>query len=304
MSEKKYLIVGAGGVGGSIAGFLAAVGNDVACIARGAHLQAIRDNGLTIRSTLKGELKVHVKACTDDEYQDKADVIFVCVKEYSLRSMYGVIQKAAHADTLVIPVLNVYGAGEKIRQLTEGVTVADGCIYIVSFVSGAGEITQMGKIFRIVFGMRKGQNIPPQRLESVRDDLERAGIKAVVSDDIDRDTFVKWSYISAMACTGAYFDVPMREIQKSGRERDVFIALSRESEEIGRRMGIALPDGLTASHLQVLDKLDPESTASLQKDIARGHESEIDGLLFRMIRTGEKLGVEMPVYRTIAGKFA
>jgi 2-dehydropantoate 2-reductase len=162
----------------------------------------------------------------------------------------------------------------------------------------------MGKIFRVVFGARKGQNIPPERLEAVRNDLEQAGIKATVSDDIDRDTFVKWSYISAMACTGAYFDVPMREIQKPGQQRNVFIGLSQESEKTGRKMGIALPDKLVEAHLQVLDKLDPESTASLQKDLAKGHESEIDGLLFQMIRTGERLGVEMPVYRKVARKFA
>ncbi|MEG0253288.1 MAG: 2-dehydropantoate 2-reductase, partial [Muribaculaceae bacterium] len=74
----KYLIIGTGGVGGSIAGFLALAGNDVTCIARGEHLRAIRENGLHLKSGLKGNHLVKVKACTADEYNDIADVIFVC----------------------------------------------------------------------------------------------------------------------------------------------------------------------------------------------------------------------------------
>jgi 2-dehydropantoate 2-reductase len=253
---------------------------------------------------LKGEACIPVKAYTTEEYADKADVIFVCVKGYSIASVGEIIRKAAHKDTVVIPTLNVYGMGDRIQQLAGDVSVLDGCIYIVSYVSGDGEITQMGKIFRLVFGARRGQQVDAGILDDIRADLEQSGIKAVVSDDIDRDTFIKWSYISAMACTGAYFDVPMQEIQQPGQARDLFIGLSRESEEIGRRMGIALPEGLLNIHLQVLDKLDPQSTASLQKDLAKGHASEIDGLLFQMIRMGEKWGMEMPVYRKIALKFA
>ncbi|MDR2847522.1 MAG: 2-dehydropantoate 2-reductase [Bacteroidales bacterium] len=303
MSPKlKYLIAGTGGVGGSIGGFLALSGNDVTCIARGAHLQAIRQQGLRLNSTLKGVQTVGVKAFTAEEYNEKADVIFVCVKGYSVESIAGLIQKAAHQDTLVIPVLNVYGTGDRLQQLTSGVTVLDGCIYIVSFVSAAGEITQMGKIFRLVYGVRR-QPVPAEKLEAIHTDLLNAGIKADISDDINRDTFIKWSYISAMACTGAYFDVPMAPIQTNGKERDVFIGLSRESAEIGRKSGILLPDNLVDEHLRILDKLTPDSTASMQKDLAKGRQSEINDLLFRMISLGEKTGVATPVYRQVAEKF-
>ena len=106
-----------------------------------------------------------------------------------------------------------------------------------------------------------------------------------------------------MALTGAYFDVPMREIQKAGEERDVFIGLSTKSAEVGRKLNIPVPDDLVAYNLKILDGLDPDSTASLQKDIAKGHESEINDLLFNMIRMGEKTGIKTPVYRKIAEKF-
>lgn len=299
----NYLIAGTGGVGGSIAAFLALAGKDVACIARGEHLTAIRQNGLKLHSDLKGEHTLHIPACTAEEYQGKADVIFVCVKGYSVDSITDLIRRAAKPDTVVIPILNVYGTGPRIQRLVPGVMVLDGCIYIVGFVSGKGEITQMGKIFRLVYGAHKGTDVSRDTLLAVKRDLEESGIKADLSDDINRDTFVKWSFISAMAVTGAYYDVPMGEVQKPGEIRDTFIGLSRESNELGRRLGIDLPTDLVEYNLKVIDKLDPHSTASMQKDLARGHESEVQGLLFDLIDAAEAHGVNIPTYRRVAEKF-
>ncbi len=300
---KKYLVIGTGGVGGSIAGFLALAGKDVTCIARGKHLEAIRKYGLHLKSDLKGEHYLPVKACTAEEYKDKADVVFVCVKGYSIDSIKDVLEKSARPDTLVIPILNVYGTGPRIGRLVPSVKVLDGCIYIVGFVSGEGEITQMGRIFRLIFGARPEQNIPQEALDEIADVLQSCGIKAEVSDDINRDTFIKWAFISAMACTGAYHDVPMGEIQHEGPVRDTFIGLSRESAEMGHRLGVAYPEDPVAYNLKVIDKLDPHSTASMQKDLVKGHQSEIQGMLFDVIKLGEKLGTDLTTYRKVAAKF-
>lgn len=300
---KKYLVIGTGGVGGSIAGFLALAGKDVTCIARGKHLEAIRKYGLHLKSDLKGEHYLPVKACTAEEYKDKADVVFVCVKGYSIDSIKDVLEKSARPDTLVIPILNVYGTGPRIGRLVPSVKVLDGCIYIVGFVSGEGEITQMGRIFRLIFGARPEQNIPQEALDEIADVLQSCGIKAEVSDDINRDTFIKWAFISAMACTGAYHDVPMGEVQHDGSVRDTFIGLSRESAEMGHRLGVAYPEDPVAYNLKVIDKLDPHSTASMQKDLAKGHQSEIQGMLFDVIKLGEELGTDLTTYRKVAAKF-
>lgn len=299
----NYLIAGTGGVGGSIAAFLALAGKNVTCIARGEHLAAIREHGLQLHSDLKGEHTLHVPACTAEEYQGKADVIFVCVKGYSIDSITDLIRRAAKPETVVIPILNVYGTGPRIQRLVPGVTVLDGCIYIVGFVSGKGEITQMGKIFRLVYGAHKGTQVSRETLEAVQRDLQESGIKAEISEDINRDTFVKWSFISAMAVTGAYYDVPMGEVQKPGEVRDTFTGLSRESAELGRHLGIDLPADLVEYNLKIIDSLDPHSTASMQKDMARGHESEVQGLLFDLIDAAEAHGVDIPTYRMVAQKF-
>lgn len=306
----KYLIAGTGGVGGSIAAFLSLAGKDVTCIARGEHLAALREHGLQLHSDLKGEHTLKIPAYTAEEYTGilssgyKADVIFVCVKGYSVDSITELIKRAAHEHTVVIPILNVYGTGPRIQRLVPGVTVLDGCIYIVGFVSGRGEITQMGKIFRLVYGAHRGTIVSRETLEAVQRDLQESGIKAEISDDIDRDTFVKWSFISAMAVTGAYYDVPMGEVQRPGKVRDTFIGLSQESAALGKKLGIEFKEDIVEYNLKVVDKLAPESTASMQKDMAKGHQSEVQGLLFDLIAAAEEHGIEVPTYRMVAEKFS
>ena len=239
-NRLRYLIAGTGGVGGSIAGFLSLAGKNVTCIARGAHLQAIQQDGLKLKSDLKGEHTLRMDACTAEEYNGKADVIFVCVKGYSVDSITELIKRASHENTIVIPILNVYGTGPRIQRLVPGITVLDGCIYIVGFVSGPGEITQMGTIFRLVYGAHRGTVVPVGMMEAVQRDLQESGIKVEISPDINRDTFIKWSFISAMAVTGAYYNVPMGEVQKPGKVRDTFIGLSTESAALGKKLGIEI----------------------------------------------------------------
>lgn len=300
----KYLILGTGGVGGSIAAYLHLAGNDVACIARGEALKAIKERGLIFHSDVKGEHVVPLKAFAADEYTDSPDVIFVTVKGYSIDEIGPVIKRISTPGTIVIPVLNVYGTGTKIAAAAPGVNVLDGCIYIVGFKSGTGEITQMGEIFHLVFGVPRGREVDADILERITADLRNAGIKVTLSDNIDRDTFIKWSYISAMALTGAYYDIPMGPIQHPGPERDTFIGLSRESKAIGEALGIDFGCDLVAHHLEVMDSLDPLSTASLQKDLKAGHKSEIQGQLFDIIDRAHDLGIPTPTYDKIAAKFS
>ncbi|MDR2804241.1 MAG: ketopantoate reductase family protein [Dysgonamonadaceae bacterium] len=302
--NTKYLLIGAGGVGGSIAAFLGLAGKDLTCIARGTHLEAIQQRGLHLISDLRGEHTVRVKACTGEEYNEKADVIIVCVKGYSLEAIAPVLKKAAHPETIILPVLNGFGYGERIRTMTGLRNVLDGCIYIVAYISQPGEVVQMGEVFRLIFGAPAGLNVPSERLQAIQADLQESGIRTILSDDIRRDTFIKWSFISAMACTGAYFDVPMGALQTPGPEREMFAGLSDESTVVGRKLGIPIPGNQTEKNLKIIDALAPESTASMQKDLEKGHPSEIDELLFSMIDWAAKTGIEVPVYQKAANKFS
>ncbi|MDD2960565.1 MAG: 2-dehydropantoate 2-reductase [Muribaculaceae bacterium] len=303
---SKYLIIGTGGVGGSIAGFLALGGYDVECIARGKHLEAIRQNGLHLKSDLKGEHHINIPAYSAEEYNNTPDVIIVCVKQYSLDSIKDLLNRVATKDTIILPILNIYGTGDKIEKIAPKFHIIDGCIYIVGFVSGVGEITQMGKVFNLIFGAREGKPVDNNRLNEISTTLDNCGIHNTVSHHIEAATFTKWSFISAMACTGAYYDTTMRAIQHEGEERKMFTNLSYESAELASKIGIkgiANKEDMLKAHLAVMDKLDPESTASMQKDLAKGHQSEIKGMLFDMLELGKAYNLDMPTYGLVASKF-
>lgn len=299
----KYLVIGTGGVGGSITGFLAKAGKDVACIARGTHLTAIREKGLHLKSDLIGEHILPIQAYSMEEYQDQADVIFVCVKGYSLEAIGEFIERSSHKETIIIPILNGFGVGDRLQTMVPTATVLDGCIYILASIIGTGIVYQSGKIFRLVYGKRPGMNGSEQKLHAIREELIECGIKVDLSDDIRRDTFVKWAFISATAVTGAYYDVPMGEVQKPGQIRDTFIQLSKEMNDLAHQMNIPIKESITDYNLKVLDKMLPESTSSMQKDLKRGGESEIQELLFNVVSMAQKNSIDLPNYRLMADKF-
>ena len=299
----NYLIVGTGGTGGCIGGYLAADGKDVTLIARGAHLAAIREHGLVVHSTRRGELVIpNVKAASAEEYNGKADVIFVCVKDYSVDEIIPLLEKASHKDTVVIPVMNGIGAAEKLQKALKGITVLDGCIYISAYRFGNGEITQCDRAFRLVFGEQEG-NAHQALLEKIAEDLHQSGINTVLSDDIRRDTFIKFSFISPVAAAGSYYGEPAGPMQKEGEKRDTLIALMSEIEQIGKKMGLIFEGSLTEKNIVFFDKFVPDGTSSLQRDLEKGGKSEIDGLIFEVVRLGRVLKVAVPTYEKIAKHF-
>ena len=300
----KYLIIGAGGTGGSIGGFLADAKKDVTLIARGAHLHAMKEHGLSFETTKRGNFTVKpIKVCAMEHYNEKADVIFICVKGYSLEDTIPFIKKASHENTIVIPLLNIYGTGGKIQKQLPEVLVTDGCIYIVGEIKEPGKILQSGNIFRIVYGVRNKEAFRSE-LETVKKDLEDAGIDVLLSDDIQKDALQKFSFVSPMAACGAYYDVKVSEVQKEGEIRSTFIALIKEVNEIAKAMNISLPENIVEINLDIMDHLAPNASASMQRDIWAGRASEIDGLVYEVIRLGKKYSVPTPTYDRVAEKLS
>lgn len=302
----KYAVIGAGGTGGGIGGFLARAGKDVTLIARGRHLACMQTGGLRFE-TLDGEFSVPVKACTMEEYQETPDVIFVCVKGYSLLESVSFIRRAAGARTVVIPILNIYGTGGKLQEELRPLTVTDGCIYIASEIKEPGTILMSGRIFRVVYGLRR--NTPEETaarvrpiLKAVEKDLADAGITPVLSDQIEQDALQKFSFVSPMAAMGACYDIPASAIQAEGAMREKFAELVREIKTLSEAMDVALPDDIVQIDLKIMDDLLPTATASMHRDIRAGRQSEVDGLVYQVVRLGGEYHVSLPAYEEIAGK--
>lgn len=298
----KYLVIGAGGTGGSIAGFMAKAGFDVSLIARGKHLEAIQNKGLRLETTSLGAFSVFPKAYDMESYEDAPDVIFNCVKGYSLSSTIPFIHKVAHEKTVVIPILNLYGTGGVLQKALPELLVCDGCIYIAAQIKEVGVIAQTGDIFRVVFGERES-NTHREILEKVADDLGKSDIRAILSENIRRDALQKFSFVSPMAACGSYYDVNADAMQKEGVERELFKALISEIDLLAKAMGIDFNTNIVEKNLAILDALLPSASTSMQRDLKAGGESEMDGLLFEVLRLAQKHGVSLPSYTHVAQKF-
>ena len=169
----KYLIIGAGGTGGVVGFHMAQAGKDVTLIARDAHLESIQQKGLKLQTMWDENTKtIPVKASDMQHYKDRPDVILVCVKGYSLDGIYEFIRRIAKPQTIVIPILNIYGTGAKMQEKLPGMLVTDGCIYVSANIKEPGVILQHGKILRIFFGVRQKEE-KCQLLEQIQKDIIR-----------------------------------------------------------------------------------------------------------------------------------
>ncbi|MDO4266236.1 MAG: 2-dehydropantoate 2-reductase [Eubacteriales bacterium] len=298
----NYMVIGAGGTGGAIGAFLAKVGKDVTLIARGAHLQAIKERGIRIETGTDEGFCVPVKAASMEGCEARPDVIFVCVKGYSLAETVPFIRRISGRDTVVIPILNIYGTGRKLQQELPELTVTDGCIYVSANISAPGTIRMHGEIFRVVYGTPDHKTDDP-RLQKTADDLRKAGITPVYSAQIEKDAMEKFSYVSAMAACGLYFHAEAAEMQQEGDVRAFFVQLVDEIELLAAAEGIHYETPLREINLNILDHLAPTASTSMQRDIYAGKQSEIDGLIYEVVRRADKYSLELPAYRKAAAKF-
>jgi 2-dehydropantoate 2-reductase len=114
---------------------------------------------------------------------------------------------------------------------------------------------------------------------------------------------VKYSFISPIGATAIFYDCPIGEMQKQGEVRDCYISLIKEIIAISDALGIKFENDLVEANLAVVDKMDPNSTVSLLRDVQMGHEAEIDGQIFNVVRMGKELSVPVPTYEKVAEKF-
>lgn len=315
----KYIIIGAGGTGGILGFYMTKAGKDVTLIARNAHLEAMQKQGLSVEKMWTNETEtIPVGAESMESYEakgEKADVILVCVKKYSLDSCIPFIQNISHKNTIVVPVLNVYGTGAYLQEKLPKVLVTDGCIYVSANIKQAGVLLQHGEILRVFFGVREKEDLKKlngqlngeykaeRLLKNIAQDFKDSGIDGILSDNIKRDALTKFSYVSPIGTAGLYLHAVAGDFQREGEARELFKTLIREIVTLANAMGITFEEDLVERNLKILSNLPEEATTSMQRDVIEGKQSEIDGLVYEVVRMAKKYGVEVPAYERAAEKF-
>ena len=296
----KYVIIGAGGTGGILGFYMSKAGKDVTLIARGRHLAAMREKGLTVEKMWDGTTEnIPVKATDMEHYNEQPDVVLVCVKGYSLEDTIPFIQRVAKPSTIVIPVLNIYGTGAKLQEKLQELLVTDGCIYVSANIKEPGVLIQHGKILRVVYGVRTKEEYN-SRLEEIKRDFDASGIDGVLSENIRRDALEKFSYVSPIGAAGLYYHATAADFQREGEQREAFKTMIREIATLAEAMGVPFERDMVEVNLKILSTLAPEATTSMQRDVMDGKNSEIDGLVYEVVRMGEKYHVPVPMYAKVA----
>lgn len=309
----KYAIIGAGGTGGILGFYMTKADRDVTLIARGRHLAAMQEKGLAVEKMWDGTTEIiPVKAMDMEHYDEQPDVVLVCVKGYSLEDTIPFIQRVAKPSTIVIPVLNIYGTGAKMQEQLPKLLVTDGCIYVSANIKEPGVLIQHGRILRVVYGVRNmsTQKVNIKRahvemldaLKNIKKDFDDSGIDGVLSENIQRDALEKFSYVSPIGAAGLYYHATAADFQREGKQREAFKTMIREIAALAEAMGVPFERDMVEVNLKILSSLAPEATTSMQRDVMEGKDSEIDGLIYEVVRMGERYHVPVPMYAKVAEK--
>ena len=309
----KYAIIGAGGTGGILGFYMTKADRDVTLIARGRHLAAMQEKGLAVEKMWDGTTEIiPVKAMDMEHYDEQPDVVLVCVKGYSLEDTIPFIQRVAKPSTIVIPVLNIYGTGAKMQEQLPKLLVTDGCIYVSANIKEPGVLIQHGRILRVVYGVRnmstqkvnikRAQEEILDALKNIKKDFDDSGIDGVLSENIQRDALEKFSYVSPIGAAGLYYHATAADFQREGKQREAFKTMIREIAALAEAMGVPFERDMVEVNLKILSSLAPEATTSMQRDVMEGKDSEIDGLVYEVVRMGERYHVPVPMYAKVAEK--
>ena len=293
----KIAVIGAGGVGGYFGGRLAAKGEDVTFVARGAHLAALRTNGLTINSPDGDVVVSRVQATDDTRTIGPVDVVLFAVKLYDMESALQMLPPLIAADTIVVPLQNGVAAVDLLTSAVGAGHAAGGTCYVSAVIDRPGVIrhTAMG---RLLFGPIQGP--PPAALERLQRACQGAGFDGVLSDRIVVDIWTKFTRLAAFSGVTSVTRSPLGLIVSDPDLRALLVDALTESFAVARASGVPLDAAIVPQVVAAWDAMPAGTKSSMLEDLERGNRLELPFLSGTVARLGASLGVATPTHRFIA----
>jgi 2-dehydropantoate 2-reductase len=289
----RIAILGAGGVGSYYGGMLAQAGHAVSLLARGAHLDALRERGLEVR-TPEGSRTVRVQAAADPAELGPADLAVVAVKTYSLEEIAPAARLLAERGADVLPLLNGVEAAD--RLVESGVPdgrVLGGLTEISAARVAPGIVERRSSFQRVVVGERGGGL--SDRTERIAAAFRETGADARASADITADLWRKLAFIATMAATCGLSRGPVGPIRDKALGRELLGRSVREVLAVARALGVDVGEEDAARILGFIDTIAPGIKPSLLLDLEAGRPTEIHDLCGAVSRLGREAGVDTPV---------
>ena len=288
----KIMIMGSGGVGSYYGGLLAKQGNDVTFIARGAHLQALRTNGLQVKS-VHGNFAIIPAQATDSPAEVSAvDLILFCVKTYDTDDAAKAIQPAVSPQTAIISLQNGVDAVERIGKVVGVEHVLGGVTQISSAIEAPGVVRQVSQFRRIILGELDGSI--SARAQSIEKTLKETGVTVEITQNIFKALWTKLVFISAASGLGSLTRLPMGDYRSVPETRAMIVSLMKEVETVARAQGIALDADVVEKSLAFMDAAAPQIKASMQLDVEAGRQTELEAMIGVVGRKGREAGVPTP----------
>jgi len=288
----KIAIVGAGGIGGFIGGALSKSGKDVWVLARGNHLEAIRNRGLTVESVLLGKFQANVKAADKPSDVGPVDLVLFCVKSYDTDSVLNDIGPLIGKDTAILSFQNGVDNEDKIAKTLGKARVLAGAIAVESFIAEPGLIKQTAGPLMIALGEMNGE--VTERSKRINSALVEAGLKCEVSNRIQEVLWEKFLFISAAGGVCSVARVPIGEVLAFDQTRTLFVDVMKEVEAVARAKGINIRSDIIERTLGTSERTNKSMKPSMLRDLERGKRLEVDALNGAVSEFGHQLGVPTP----------
>jgi len=290
-------IVGAGGIGGLLAGpLIRKYGSQISLVARGPRGEALRERGLTLHSDLYGEFTVRpaTVAETPDELGVQ-DFILVCVKNGSLPEVSSQLVPIVGPDTTVMTVMNGVTAGGVLRDALDQGQVLESVIYTVASAGRDYSITQQGNFTQLFTGAEPEDEEGLASAASLVEILSAAGIEAKVSPNLQTSIWSKFVLNCAYNVATARWGCTIGSIKSHPYRMKDCRLLMEEAMAVGRAKGVALPDDLIDRNLLRIRKSTDDSASSLSRDFAAGRAGEMEVFSGDVVRMAAEAGVPVPV---------
>jgi 2-dehydropantoate 2-reductase len=276
---------------------LARAGEDVTFIARGLHLQAMRRDGLTVKSRLVGDFTIPVVAIGDPHDVAPVDLVLFCVKTYDTDVAAAQLRPLIGPHTVVLPVQNGIDNSERIARFVGPQTVIGGVAYVFSTIEAPGVIAQTAGPGKVLFGELAGGRSP--RTERLLETFTQAGIAAELRHNIRVALWEKFINICAASGVTALTRLPIGTILACPDTRAFFRGVMAEVEAVGRAHGIPLPADCVEQLEGFFAKLEPTARGSLYYDLAGGRRLELESLNGAVVRLGRDYDIPTPLNMAI-----
>src|SRR5262247_59790 len=293
----RIAVIGAGGVGGAFGAALAKAGGDVTFLARGAHLAALRQRGLTLVSP-RGDLHLSPIQATDQAGSiGPVDFVLFCVKLWDVETAGAAIRPIVGPNTAVIPLQNGIDASERLLPILGKEAVLGGVAQISATIAEPGVIRQTGTFMRLVFGELDGR--PSHRAAAFLSLCQAAKFEAVHSTSILTALWEKFVLLATNSSVVALTRLPFGKLREDPDVFALFAKAVAEVAAVGRARGIALPPETETKALQSTRTFPADMLPSMAVDLMRGNRLELPWLAGKVVQLGRELSVPTPTFEVM-----